>query len=337
MVILAKMADMENPRPDAFVEKLFDFGTLMGTGRNPMPFVDGLLPGETPEQYTQRAATPNTIDREQAIQVGIERAFDNFEANQKRLVSLAHLPAEAFFYAVKFRKLAEEVNAGKLPREGEYLADDPPHSMFLSLSRALRDCIEGKRQFPVLSEDEYACYFQVSGMAALGNPQWIGPSIEAFSVSVLSQSWHTFEVLTEDLLGSAVSNNRDKFPEDFRTPVRIRGGLNGKEDGIRVQYKEAFVGSNEEIIGILSDEHLDYTYAIRNLFLHQSGRTSEAYRNAALALKLPKLIIPELDAPFPLTGQLTRSLGDHCLCCGMSLLYEVYIWIGNRKWQEGKT
>ena len=246
---------MENPHPDASVEKLFDFGTLMGTGLNPTPYVDGLLPGEKPEQYLQRAAKPNKIDRDQALRVGIESAFDNFEANRERLVSLAHLPSEAFTYAIRFRKLAEEVKAGKLPKEGEYSADDPPYSIFSALSRALRDCVEGKRQFPALSEDEYACYFQVSGMAKLGSPQWIGPSIEAFSVSVLSQSWHTFEFLTEDLLRAAISNNRDKFPVDFS--AKIRGGLNDKKRGIRTQYQKAFVGKNEKIMGILLDEHLE--------------------------------------------------------------------------------
>ena len=292
-----------------------------------MPFVDGMMPGETPEQYAKRARKPDSINRDQALEVGIEAAVDNFDANRRRLICLAHLPAEVFHYALRFQKLAQEIKAGKLPEEGPYFTDDPPHSLFSPLTKALRDCVEKKREFPALSQEDYACYLQVAGVAALGNPEMIGPSIEAFAVSVLSQAWQTFEVLTEDLLNAAVSNNRDRFPREFAPPVEILGGLVGKKVGIRDQYRQAFGDSAERITAILQDEHLDYMSAIRNLFLHNSGKTDEDYLRRVEPLTLDKVIRPQLGKQFPLTGQLTSRFGDHCLGLGMSLLYEVYHWI----------
>jgi hypothetical protein len=235
---------MENSEPSKFRDP-FDFGSLMGTGLNPMESYDKST--FDPFRYDSGRHFKAKIDREDAVSAGIDGAYDGFEANRARLISLAHLPAEVFHYALRFRKLREEVKEGKLPKEGPYIEDAPPNALFSPLSKALRDCMDGKREFPPLSEEDLASYHHVSGVAKLGSPEIIGPSIDAFAASVLFQCWQAFEVLAEDLLNGAAAHNPSKFPADIKLPVDIYG-LDKRDNSIRVLYRKTFGESAREIL-----------------------------------------------------------------------------------------
>jgi hypothetical protein len=313
---------MAEPKPPQSPDP-FDFSSLMRTGLDPRESYDKST--FDPFRYDSGRHFKNRISREDAASAGIADAYDGFEANRGRLICLAHLPTEAFLYAMRFKKLREQVNQGNLPKEGPYFVDHPANSLFSPLSKALRDCIDGKREFPVLSEEDLASYHHVSGMAKLGNPEFIGPSIDAFAASVLSHCWQAFEVLAEDLLNDAVSHNQSLFT-NVDLPIEIFG-LNKKDSAIRVKYPSIFGESAKGILTALGDQHLDYIFAIRNLFAHKSGKTDQIFLKRMQNLILDKIIRPNVGERFPLTGGMVNELGNHCFSRGYYLIREVYLWL----------
>jgi hypothetical protein len=327
MGISDQMPGMPSEIPDPLSPQ-FDFSALMRTGLDPMSASDESIPMDpTSAQFNFSLRKPDHIERDQAALVGLATVLDNLAANRDRLVALSHLPTEMFLYALRFQKLRKEVEAGNVLEGGTYFPDHPPESLFSSLNKSLRDCIEKKREFPALSREELASYLHVAGAAALGNPDWIGPSIEAFSASVLFQSWQIFEFFAEDVLNAAVRENRTLFPKTVKLPIEFHGGLNGKKTGIRIKFRQAFVDRSDRLSTILKNEHLDYVAALRNLFAHNSGKTDADYLKRVKRLSLRKIIRPNIGDKFPLTGAMVQSLGDHCLASAYQLLYEVCIWL----------
>jgi hypothetical protein len=319
---------MANSEHDPSAEAL-GLVALMRTGVDPMTSYDYSIPID-PISYDPHRPFRNRISMDDARSVGISDAYESFEGNRFQLICLAHLPAEAFLYALRFQKLRQEVQQGNVPGpEVAHFPKDHPHSLFSSLSQAMRDCMDGKREFPSLSEEELAPYYHVAGVARLGNPQYIGPSIKAFAVSILTQSWQAYEVLAEDLLNDAISNNPSKFPS-IVPPIEIFG-LDRGDKSIRASYERTFGDSEIHIKGVLADQHLDYVFAIRNLFAHKAGKTDQRYLDKVKKLTLSKIKRPNIDEDFPLTGGMVNELGDHCFVVGYSLLREVYMWLNNNQ------
>jgi hypothetical protein len=278
-----------------------------------------------PGRYNSQRHFQDRINLEDARSVGIANTWESFEENRRQLVALAHLPREAFLYSIRFQKLKKELGRGKgLPKW--YVKGHPPESITSKLSISLLECINGKRKFPSLSKRDLASYHHVAGVAHLGSPDWIGPSIKAFAVSILFQCWQVYEVLTVDLATDAISNNPSKFPNS-KLPIEIFRGPAGKKNGIRDTYTRLFGASATGIAKALADEHLDYTFAIRNLFAHKAGKTDKKYRDLVKPLSLAKIIRPEEGDEFPLTGELVGALGNNCFSMGYYLLREVYLWL----------
>jgi len=306
-------------------ENPWDWSAIMQMGRDPMMAYDESTPFD-PATYSPHAPFRNRVTIEDARLVGIHEACKSFEDSRTQLVALAHLPAEAFIYAIRFHKFREMVRRGEIAPTGTYFADHPEQSLFSPLTKSLRDCMEDPGKFPAISQDEIASYYHVAGMACFGNPEWIGPSLRAFAVSVFFQCWQSFEVLTENLINEAVSNNLGKFKH--KPPIEIRGGLKG-DNGIRATYEKVFGPTATGIRHLLDDQHLDYALQIRNLFAHKSGKTDQTYRDRVKDLTLSKIIRPEKGEDFPLTGQLAHLLGDHCFAVGYQLIREVYNCLNN--------
>jgi len=298
---------------------------LTGIDQMVMTFYDASVP-HNPASYNPHQHFQNRITSDDARSVGIADACKGFEENRRQLVSLAHLPAEAFLYSIRFQKLKKAINQGKRTPKNFYVKGQPAQALFSKLSAGLRDCMDGTAKFPSLSQQDLAPYHHVAGMARLGNPEWVGPSIKAFAISIVSQCWQTYEVLTVDLATDAISNNRSKF-SNVKLPVEIFRGPGGRDKGIRDTYRRIFGPSASGIMTALADQHLDYAFAIKNLLSHKAGKTDQKYLDAANKLTLDKIIRPKLGHEFPLTGELVNSLGNHCFAMGYYLLREVYLWL----------
>ena len=89
-------------------------------------------------------------------------------------------------------------------------------------------------------------------------------------LSVLSK--HT-KVLATDLVNEAVENNPSKFP-GITLPIELFA-IDRKDKGIRPSYERVFGTSAKGVIASLADQHLDYIFAIRNLFAHKAGRNTD--------------------------------------------------------------
>jgi len=140
---------MPSQQPEQFTD-LFDLVAIMCTGVDPMESFDKSIPLD-PATYRPHEHFKNRISLDDARSVGIGDACENFEKNRHQLICLAHLPTEAFLYALRFQKLREEVKNGRVLQDGGFcIPDDPPASLWSALSKSLRDCVEGKREFPWL-------------------------------------------------------------------------------------------------------------------------------------------------------------------------------------------
>ncbi len=279
-----------------------------------------------PGQYDPKEHFRDRISMDDARSVGIVDACEDFEKNRRQLISLAHLPSEAYVYALRLHKLREEFKKGTISPEGVFFADHPDQSPFSAFSKYVREWGEGKHEVDQLSQDELVTYHQLSELARLGNPDLIGPCIKAFAISILSQCWQAYEVLCVDLATQAISSNPSKLSAAL-LPIEIFRGPGGENKGIRVTYAKVFGGSAGGIVSALADQHLDYTFAIRNLFAHKAGKVDDKYRGKVKELNLARIIRPNEGEEFPLTGGLVQELGNNCFSRGYHLIREVYLWL----------
>ena len=96
---------------------------------------------------------------------------------------------------------------------------------------------------------------------------------------------------------------------------------------IRASYHQAFSVNHKSVDEVLDDSGLQHAAAVRNLLIHKSGVVDKEFLEQVAGI--PDVPPCKPDETYPLTGEGSAKLTDHCRVCACWLINAVHAWITN--------
>ncbi|HWE95887.1 MAG TPA: hypothetical protein VG269_18130 [Tepidisphaeraceae bacterium] len=183
----------------------------------------------------------------------------------------------------------------------------------------------------------------VAGTVTRWNDTMRQNTLRGYFDSIVILSWTAFESVAEDLWEAAVNARPSKLAKGkiavsditfYGFEVRDKlGTISKKLDGrsfatiwdIQEAYEKTFSDQGSTINGILKEEGLVYSAAVRNLLIHKGGRIDKEYQRQVSGVS--DAYKGTLGEQFPLTGVIAAERSNAALSSAACLLKAVHAWI----------